>query len=191
MDKSAEVSWSSPHELTMAHFLCLSRYIRWSCKAPSSPLLTSCTHFPMDWQTGNRGLIGVDKTYNLSPLHVTPMVFKHLGLQRTGSESNHPLFLGPTMIHSNSDYQTWKFPHTIHTALDTDSEIAIGSNKDKALCKAITRSFPHVKCISCERHLQNNCIDFLRGKVGVKADTCKQIIHAIFGHNTGLMSSDR
>ena len=122
------------------------------------------------------------------------MVSKHLGLRRTGPESNHPLFSGPTMIHGISDYQMYaNFLTTRHTvtALDTDNEIAIGSDRDKALRKAITCSFPCIKCISCERHLQNNCIDALREKVGVKADTHKQITHTIFGHNTGMMSSDR
>lgn len=51
----------------------------------------------------------VDKTYNLGSLHVTPTVFKHLGLFRKNNTSIHPLYLGPISIHGNSNFQTLSY----------------------------------------------------------------------------------
>ena len=56
-------------------------------------------------------VIGVDKTFNLSDLHVTLTVYKNLSLlsRRSG---DHPIFMGPVFLHGNSDQETYK--HFFH-----------------------------------------------------------------------------
>lgn len=51
-------------------------------------------------------VLGADKTYNLGELHVTITAFKHLALARRDTGS-HPVFLGPILIHGNSDAATF------------------------------------------------------------------------------------
>ena len=51
--------------------------------------------------------ISIDPTFDMGQFEVTPVVYRHLFLtsKKTG---NHPIFLGPTMIHHWKDFQTDK-----------------------------------------------------------------------------------
>ena len=93
------------------------------------------------------------------------------------------------MIHGNSDYHAdiCKFPHNRTHSTRHRQWNSNRFRRRQSTTQSNYTQLSHVKRISCERHLQNNCVDFLREKT----DTRKQIIHAIFGHNTGLMSGDR
>ena len=140
---------------------------------------------------GQTTILGVDKTYNLGPLHVTPTVFKNLSLVRYDTR-DHPLFMGPVLIHGNSDFAAFAtFLSTISTALDTDNPILMGSDEEGALRKAMKRSFPSVDRIACELHLKNNSIEYLQDKVGVNAETRKLIIAAIYGDKGLTSCSDK
>ena len=49
-------------------------------------------------------VLGVDKT--LADLHATITVFKNLSLE-TKHTKEHPIFLGPILLHGNSDFSTF------------------------------------------------------------------------------------
>jgi len=59
--------------------------------------------FCFDKQCGS--VLSFDKTYNLGSLYVTAGVYRNLALQRIGS-GDVPIFIGPTFIHGNSDFET-------------------------------------------------------------------------------------
>lgn len=134
-------------------------------------------------------VLGIDKTYNLGPLHVTPTVFKNLSLVRAGTK-DHPIFMGPILIHGNSDFNTYaSFLSTINASLDSENPLIIGSDDEKSIRKAIKRSFINVYRVSCERHLKENAIEYLTKKVRTNAEERKKITKQIFDLN-GLTSSE-
>ena len=92
---------------------------------------------------GEGTVLGVDKTFNLGQLHVTLTVFKHLGIVRP-TTNTHPLFIGPTLIHGNSDRKTYStFFHFIKQELeDAPKEPVIGSDEEMAIRIAAKSVFP-------------------------------------------------
>ncbi|GFS09428.1 hypothetical protein ElyMa_006621600 [Elysia marginata] len=83
---------------------------------------------------GEGTVLGVDKTFNLGQLHVTPTVFKHLGIVRP-TTNTHPIFIGPTLIHGNSDRKTYSiFFNFIKQELeDAPKDPVIGSDEEMAI----------------------------------------------------------
>jgi hypothetical protein len=56
--------------------------------------------------TAQSTVLGVDKTFNLSDLHVIVTVFKNLALTQRATD-DHPIFCGPIFLHGNSDTDTF------------------------------------------------------------------------------------
>ena len=97
----------------------------------------------------------------------------------------------------------WNFPYipkifshlsaVIDQALtDTElgvSKLIVGSDKKKALVKAIKSSFCEVKLTLCTRHLEENLKRQLKNKIGMPDKESKQIGNEIFGTD-GLISID-
>ncbi|GFR90897.1 hypothetical protein ElyMa_006162000 [Elysia marginata] len=138
---------------------------------------------------GEGTVLAVDKTFNLGQLHVTPTVFKHLGIVRP-TTNTHPIFIGPTLIHGNSDRKTYStFFNFIKQELeDAPKDPVIGSDEEMAIRIAAKSVFPTGSLISCSRHLKSNMILYLRDKVGVATTTRNNLVSAVFGPG-GLTSS--
>ncbi|GFO15308.1 hypothetical protein PoB_004181300 [Plakobranchus ocellatus] len=58
--------------------------------------------------TAESTVLGFDKTFNLSNIHVTVSVYKCLAVKRR-STNDHSIFCGPLLIHGNSDKDTFFF----------------------------------------------------------------------------------
>ena len=64
--------------------------------------------------------IGIDRTFNLGSFYVTLLVYKNQRIFRKNS-SEHPIFLGPVLLHKDATYKTYKtFLEHIATELDGD-----------------------------------------------------------------------
>jgi hypothetical protein len=50
-------------------------------------------------------VLGVDKTFNIGPLHATVTAYKNLSLIKRQTRE-HPIFIGPIFLHGNSDADT-------------------------------------------------------------------------------------
>ena len=51
-------------------------------------------------------VLGIDKTFHLSDLHVTVTVYKYLSVKRRDTGA-HPIFCGPLLLYGNSDKDTF------------------------------------------------------------------------------------
>ena len=142
------------------------------------------TRFCCSYPAGKATVLGIDKTYNLGQLLVTPTVFKHLGVVRSGT-SSHPLFFGPILLHGNSDWQTYgTFLNVIAMMLhDSMSPPVIGSDQEKAIRKAAKFAFFNSEMTSCLRHLKDNMTCYLRDKVGCSMRTRGIVLQSVFGQN--------
>ena len=138
----------------------------------------------------NGSVLGVDKTFNLTELHVTATVFKNQAVVRE-TTGEHPLFIGPAFIHGHSTKVVFSsfFGQIAHSlqAVDTSSLI-IGSDDEKALTKAVKEAFPKSFHVLCTRHLRDNVCRKLTD-LGTCEPDKREILTLIFGKR-GICASD-
>jgi hypothetical protein len=147
--------------MTHTHKGYVRQVIKYSDASPSAILYTD--HQINDVKrfcAGKPGMVlGTDKTFNLTDLHVTATVFKHLAVVRRET-GDHPLFLGPAFIHGHSTEFVY---NSFFSQLACEfegrnfdaSKLVIGSDDEKVLTKAIERNFPGHHNL-CTRHLREN-----------------------------------
>jgi len=134
----------------------------------------------------------VDKTYNLGSVFVTCTVFKHKAVLRRSTDDE-PIFIGPMFLHAHSDFYSFSifFNHLSTCLHDCDeSKLIIGSDDEKAMRKAIQRSFPNARLIMCFRHLQENLRRYLANKIGVNIALRNDCIQLVLGSEGLAMCND-
>ena len=135
-------------------------------------------------------ILGVDKTYNLSSMHVTATVFKQLSVVRESTDE-HPLFIGPAFIHGHSTEKVFNsfFSQLAAELKNVDtSRLVIGSDEEKAIKNAIAINFPNASHALCTRHLKENTKRHLED-TGVNQQVRQQILDSIFG-SRGISVAD-
>lgn len=141
--------------------------------------------------TAKSTVIGVDKTFNLGPLHCTTTTFKNLSLIRRTS-GDHPIFMGPMYLHGDSDCDTFRGFFSVLKWRLTDSLSApvFGSDEEAALRKAIRDCFPNSGLMSCALHLKRNALDYLKDSVGASVSQRTPALAAIFGSDGLIDATD-
>ena len=138
-------------------------------------------------------VLGVDKTFNLADLHATITVFKNLSLE-TKHTKEHPIFLGPILLHGNSDFSTFfAFFHHLAGELKTVGayqQPIVGSDDEKSMRLAILKAFSESKRVNCTRHLKNNLKRYLQDKVGLNSQKRKIIVNQFFGTDGAVHADD-
>ena len=125
-------------------------------------------------------VLGIDKTFNLGKVYATVMVFKNLSVVKS-STGEHPLFLGPILLHCNSNYETFSF-FFIHlrAVLGDHKKLIFGTDDEQALHKAALSTFPSSKHALCTSHLKTNLTQYLINKVGLEKKARKLLSEKIF-----------
>ena len=129
-------------------------------------------------------VLGIDKTFNLSDLHVTVTVYKCLSVKRRDTGA-HPIFCGPLLLHGNSDKDTFFLflQHLSGKLLDCPQLPVLGSDEEMALRQAMALAFPHTPRLVCTRHLKKNFSNALADKVGLVKQERKMIVGKVFGEH--------
>lgn len=95
---------------------------------------------------------------------VTTTYYTQIRVTRKRS-NNHPVFLGPLFIHSDTDFESYSqfFNHIKTKLFDTDkSKLVFSSHGDAGLVKAISRCFPdleHIKKTKSFNHVMKQAAD--------------------------------
>ena len=101
-------------------------------------------------------MIGVDKTFDLSQLHVTITAFKNVSVYRK-VPGEHPIMLGPIFLQGNSDFDTFFlfFNHLygVLTVAGAKQQPIFGSDDKKSLRMALTKAFPNSMRVNSTRYL--------------------------------------
>lgn len=124
----------------------------------------------------------VDPTFNMGRYEVTPVVYKNLLLKSTRT-GEHPIFLGPTMIHHRKDFQTFKVLSSTCSTNCKGLEKAKGfiTDGEEELVKAWKSEIPKAKHLRCVKHFENNCKDKLR-EIGIRETKLqKMFLNPVFG----------
>ncbi len=139
---------------------------------------------------GDTTVLGVDKTYNLGPVHVTALAFKNIAL--VNSRGEHPIFPGPMLTHDKSDHASFfGFFSVISEELRKAPKTPqMGGDGEIAMQQGAYDAFQKVKpLLTCTEHLKSNSRSKLRDGIGVADRVRNEILRAIFGEN-GLSTAD-
>ena len=146
-------------------------------------------------RNANNQAIGIDRTFNLGTYYVTTLVYKNQRVIRKENAKEtlpeHPIFLGPVMLHKDATYKTYKtFLEHIKTELESDigavelrlpEHIEFGTDDEKALTKAIDHVFPSATRVLCTKHMKDNVKHYLQNKVGMEQPIRECVMDKIFG----------
>ena len=129
-------------------------------------------------------VLSVDPTFNLGPFYVTPTTYHNL-LVKT-SKGNHPITLGPILIHQTKTFQP--FHYFASTLIRLNPRLinlkAFGTDGEPELTKAFNVCFPHAVHLRCTSHMRQNVRDKLRS-LNVPQSVMNEFLHDIFGKQTG------
>ena len=110
-------------------------------------------------------VLGFDKTFNLSELHVTAAVFKNLAVKRRQT-GEHPLFLGPMVLHGTSDFETFHFFFSDLSSSSflrgSPSQPVFIFDDEPALHSALKHVFTESSGLFCTKHMKDNMSEFLK-----------------------------
>jgi hypothetical protein len=105
-------------------------------------------------------VLGVDKTFNIGPLHATVTAYKNLSLIKRQTR-DHPIFIGPIFLHGNSDADTFLlfFQHLAGKLSSAGSPPTLGSDEEKAMRDALARAFPNSGRLICTLHAKKKKLE--------------------------------
>lgn len=139
-----------------------------------------------------RSVLSFDRTFNLSNLYVTVMVFRHTKVLRKKTQQS-PIFIGPMMLHGDGKYATYlNFFSTVNGALsgctvDTgefrvQDGLVTGSDEETAMVNAARTAFPNSRHLFCLIHCKDNVRHHLT-TIGVPTPVREHVLSLLFGCN--------
>ncbi|CAF1605407.1 unnamed protein product, partial [Didymodactylos carnosus] len=136
-------------------------------------------------------ILGIDTTFDLGTFYVTPTTFRNRCVRqvRTGY---YPLMSGPVLISYNKNFEAYS--HLLLYIQDVTNTagkklIAIGSDGDGAIMKAINTHLSTTTHLLCTRHVLKNIERKLKEMNSSECDRDK-IISSIFYDKDSLISAE-
>jgi len=142
-----------------------------------------------DCPSALRSVLSVDRTFNLSSLYVTVMVYRNRKAVRKCNQEP-PIFIGPIMLHGDGRFATYHhFFSAISAALNgtalASSELVcdglvVGSDEELAMVSAAKSAFPRANHLFCMLHCKDNVRQHL-SSVGIPTNVRENVISHLFG----------
>ena len=116
-------------------------------------------------------VMGVDKTFNLTSAHVTTVVYHNLSLvhKAGNNKGKQPYFLGPVLIHENSNEDIFRhFFEQIDTNLtkigykEHVGPLIVICDGETAIRNALRKVWPSTAILHCHLHLRSDLLRRLR-----------------------------
>lgn len=136
-------------------------------------------------------VLSVDRTFNLSSLFATVMVYKNKKVI-TKRTQEPPFFIRPIMLHGDGKYATYHhFFSAVNAALagavvESNKFICdglmTGSDEELALVSAAKNAFPQAKQLYCMIHCKDNVRHYL-STIGVATAVRENVLARLFGCN--------
>ena len=133
-------------------------------------------------------VFNIDTTFNLGKFYVTVTAYENVSVirQKTGK---HPTSIGPIMIHSKKDRNTYYLLASKIRQLVEPSKslVSFGTDDDPALYEPFQTCFPGAKHLLCRIHLKRN-IERKLQELCITAKASTVILHDIFNSVNGLVN---
>ena len=144
--------------------------------------------------TNQFSILSIDTTFNIGDFYLTPTTYRHLLLEdrRTGKP---PLLLGPTLIHTRKNSDTFNYFGATLAGLDNETKNIrfVGSDREEAVEKGMSPYLPLATWLACKRHVEDDCKRKLNS-LGISSENCTAFLQDIFGsdasHEKGLIDAD-
>ena len=139
-------------------------------------------------------MLSIDTTFNIGDIYVTSTTYGHLLLEDRRTRKP-PLLLGPTLIHTRKNSDTFIYFGATIAGLDNGTKNIrfVGSDREDAVEKGMSPYLLIATWLACKRHVEEDCKRELRS-IGVSAEYCTAFLQDIFGsdvnHEKGLIDSD-
>ena len=134
-------------------------------------------------------VLSIDPTFNLGPFYVTPITYHNL-LVKT-KNGNHPIMLGPILIHQTKKFQP--FHYFASTLIRLNPKLvnlkAFGTDGEPELIKAFNVCFPKAAHLRCMNHMRQNVKDKLRN-LRIPQGVMRDFLDNIFGKQIGSHFED-
>jgi len=115
-------------------------------------------------------VLSFERTFNLSSLYLTLMVFKHRKIVRKSTEKP-PVFVGSTLLHGDGKYATYLNFSIVNGALNgtevsasefrlTDN-VVVGADDENAMVSAAKTAFSQLEHLFCMVHVKDNVLQHL------------------------------
>jgi len=122
------------------------------CVLATNQQLLDMEHFC----TGEESSVAsIDPTFNLRPFSVTPITYHNL-LVKTTRNGNHPILLGPILIHQTKTLRPFHYFASTLTHLNPKLSglKAYGTDGEPELIKAFCMCFPKAIHLRCTNHIR-------------------------------------
>ena len=144
--------------------------------------------------TNQFSILSIDTTFNIGDFYLTPTTYRHLLLEdrRTGKP---PLLLGPTLIHTRKNSDTFNYFGATLAGLDNETKNIrfVGSDREDAVEKGMSPYLPLATWLACKRHVEDDCKRKLNS-LGISSENCTAFLQDIFGSDAsrekGLIDAD-
>ena len=184
-----------PRSDTLAHVMRVCKetsgdeaFIR-SVQAAPEPMCVLTTNQQLNdvqrFCTGSpSSILSVDPTFNLGPFYVTPTTYQNLLVET--ERGQHPIVLGPILIHQTKTFQPFHYFASTLISLNTalTKLKAFGTDGEPELIKAFQVCFPQATHLRCTNHLRQNVKDKLRS-LGITQSVSSEFLADIFGVQKG------
>ena len=101
-------------------------------------------------------ILGIDPTYNIGPCFVTISTYRQL--QFLTKDNVHPVMLGPLIVHTSKDYQSYfSLPSEILRLVPALKDLKVfGSDSETNVYQPFVDLFPPATHLLCDLHMKNN-----------------------------------
>ena len=154
-----------------------------ACVVASDRQLTDIKRFCAN-TTDNVSVLSIDTTFNIGDFYLTPTTYRHLLLEDKRTE-NPPLLMGPTLIHTRKDTETFSYFGSSLKGLQPELKNIrfMGSYREDAVEKGMSIHLPLATWLACKRHVEDDCRRKLRS-LGMLPNQCSPFLLDIFGSDT-------
>ena len=146
-----------------------------------------------------RSVLSFDRTFNLSSLYLTVMVFKHRKVVRKSTQEP-PVFVGPMLLHGDGKYTTYlNFFSAVNGAMNgagvsasefrVSDQVIVGSDDENALVSAAKTAFSQSEHLFCMVHVKDNVRQHLTA-IGTATGLRENVVSRLFGCSGVAESAD-
>ena len=134
--------------------------------------------------SSSNSVLSIDPTFNIGPFYVTPTTYHNLLV--TTKNGNHPILLGPILIHRTKTFRP--FHYLASTLVRLNPRLinlkSFGTDGEPELIKAFSICFPNAVHLRCTNHLRQNVKDKLRS-LNIPQSVWKEFLADIFWKQIG------
>ena len=131
-------------------------------------------------------VLAIDPTFSLGDFNVTCVAYRNL-LVKDHHTGQHPIVLGPILVHQRENFETYHFFASILIGLRPalSKVLVFGTDGEEALVKAFKQQWNRAIHLLCFRHMKQDIKRKLNCDMGFPETAVSKIVYQLFGEKSG------